>query len=184
MVIPLITVFTLWSFPHGVFSDRTDSYMVIPSISKFYFDFFQEESISREFWRSCLTSSCVKVLFVLPGFAPAGEALLFRQKDPKSMTPCLVLRNKRYASLGRRTNSLRSNKVRQQMRWSLSWARQQASEVADEHFSDMTEKARSQIFFDLCPQLFLKLLKYFNFQLVASEVPSPLRGLFRRGMNG
>jgi len=28
---------------------------------------------------------------VLPGFAPAGEALLFRQKAPKPMTPRLAL---------------------------------------------------------------------------------------------
>ena len=28
---------------------------------------------------------------VLPGFAPAGEALLFRQKDPKPVTPRLAL---------------------------------------------------------------------------------------------
>ncbi len=27
---------------------------------------------------------------VLPGFAPAGEALLFRQKDPKPLTPRLA----------------------------------------------------------------------------------------------
>ncbi len=28
---------------------------------------------------------------VLPGFAPAGEALLFRQKDPKPLTPSLAI---------------------------------------------------------------------------------------------
>ena len=27
---------------------------------------------------------------LLPGFAPAGEALLFRQKDPKPLTPRLA----------------------------------------------------------------------------------------------
>ncbi len=30
---------------------------------------------------------------VLPGFAPAGEALLFRQKDPKPLTPSLAIFN-------------------------------------------------------------------------------------------
>jgi hypothetical protein len=39
-------------------------------------------------------------LFVMPGFAPAGEVLLFRQKDPKPLTPSL-------ASLGRKAANFR-----------------------------------------------------------------------------
>jgi hypothetical protein len=38
---------------------------------------------------------------VLPGFAPAGEALLFRQKAPKPLTPRLVLLDRTDASLRR-----------------------------------------------------------------------------------
>ena len=37
----------------------------------------------------------------VPGFAPAGEALLFRQKDPKLLTPRLALGERTYASLKR-----------------------------------------------------------------------------------
>ena len=36
---------------------------------------------------------------MLPGFAPAGEALLFRQKAPKPMTPCLASWERRDVSL-------------------------------------------------------------------------------------
>jgi hypothetical protein len=38
---------------------------------------------------------------VLPGFAPAGEALLFRQKAPKPLTPRLASLVQMDASLGR-----------------------------------------------------------------------------------
>ncbi|MDH3769981.1 MAG: hypothetical protein OET79_03205 [Nitrospirota bacterium] len=38
---------------------------------------------------------------VLPGFAPAGEALLFRQKSPKPLTPRLVSLERTDASLRR-----------------------------------------------------------------------------------
>ena len=38
---------------------------------------------------------------VLPGFAPAGEALLFRQKAPKPLTPRLVSLERMDASLRR-----------------------------------------------------------------------------------
>jgi hypothetical protein len=38
---------------------------------------------------------------VLPGFAPAGEALLFRQKDPKPLTPRLASLERMDASLRR-----------------------------------------------------------------------------------
>jgi hypothetical protein len=38
---------------------------------------------------------------VLPGFAPAGEALLFRQKGPKPMTPRLASLERTDASLRR-----------------------------------------------------------------------------------
>jgi hypothetical protein len=38
---------------------------------------------------------------VLPGFAPAGEALLFRQKAPKPVTPRLTSLERRDASLRR-----------------------------------------------------------------------------------
>jgi len=38
---------------------------------------------------------------VLPGFAPAGEALLFRQKAPKPLTPRLVSLERTDASLRR-----------------------------------------------------------------------------------
>ena len=38
----------------------------------------------------CPQLSCQRD-FVLPGFAPAGEALLFWQKDPKPLTPHLAL---------------------------------------------------------------------------------------------
>ncbi len=37
----------------------------------------------------------------MPGFAPAGEALLFRQKDPKPLTPRLALGERTDASLKR-----------------------------------------------------------------------------------
>ncbi len=37
---------------------------------------------------------------VLPGFAPAGEALLFGQKDPKPLTPHLALLEGTGTSLG------------------------------------------------------------------------------------
>jgi len=45
-----------------------------------------------------LVSTCFSVL---PGFAPAGEALLFRQKGPKPLTPRLVSLERRDASLRR-----------------------------------------------------------------------------------
>jgi hypothetical protein len=38
---------------------------------------------------------------VLPGFAPAGEAILFRQKAPKPVTPRLVSLERTDASLRR-----------------------------------------------------------------------------------
>ena len=38
---------------------------------------------------------------VLPGFAPAGEALLFRQKSPKPLTPRLISLERTDASLRR-----------------------------------------------------------------------------------
>ena len=38
---------------------------------------------------------------MLPGFAPAGEALLFRQKAPKPLTPRLALLKRRDARLRR-----------------------------------------------------------------------------------
>jgi len=38
---------------------------------------------------------------VLPGFAPAGEALLFRQKVPKPLTPRLASLERTDVSLGR-----------------------------------------------------------------------------------
>ncbi len=45
-----------------------------------------------------LVSTCFSVL---PGFAPAGEALLFRQKAPKPLTPRLVSLERTDASLRR-----------------------------------------------------------------------------------
>jgi hypothetical protein len=47
------------------------------------------------------STTVLKGLFVLPGFAPADEALLFRQKDPKPMTPHPATLNGTDASLGR-----------------------------------------------------------------------------------
>jgi len=57
-----------------------------------------------------------KQFFVVPGFVPAAEPLLFRQKWPKPVTPRLASCRGRTPVLGGRTNSLRSNKVRQKMR--------------------------------------------------------------------
>jgi hypothetical protein len=54
---------------------------------------------------SCFPHSRVNVISVLPGFAPAGEALLFRQKGPKPMTPRLASIDRMDANL-RRTDQL------------------------------------------------------------------------------
>ena len=67
------------------FSDRTDSSIAIIRLSKFYFEFFQEESISGEFWRSCLTSSCVKVIFWVAGFRPGSRGPFLSGKGPKTI---------------------------------------------------------------------------------------------------
>src|SRR5688572_6852931 len=42
----------------------------------------------------------VNIISVLPGFAPAGEALLFRQKVPKPFPPKSAISNRADASKG------------------------------------------------------------------------------------
>ncbi len=63
----------------------------------------------------------------MPGFGPAAEILLFRQKDPKPLTPRPAILDGRDASFKRRTNSLRSHKARWVLRASLPVAERQAS---------------------------------------------------------
>jgi len=48
-----------------------------------------------------------------PGFGPAAEALLFRQKDPKPLRPSLASFDGGGAAEGECPNSLRSNKGHQ-----------------------------------------------------------------------
>jgi hypothetical protein len=66
----------------------------------------------------------------MPGFGPAAEALLFRQKAPKPLTPSLALLEGRTQD-GERTNSLRSDKARQLIRASDPRAEQQASDIEE-----------------------------------------------------
>ncbi|HBP86350.1 MAG TPA: hypothetical protein DD706_01480 [Nitrospiraceae bacterium] len=53
-------------------------------------------------------------MFCFAGFAPAGEALLFRQKDPKPVTPRPSHLIDRTLNMGERTNSPGSHKARQE----------------------------------------------------------------------
>ena len=61
------------------------------------------------------------------GFGQAAEAILFRPKDPKRLTPRPAILDGRGASFKRRTNSLRSHKARLVLRASLQVAGRQAS---------------------------------------------------------
>ena len=54
--------------------------------------------VNASYW--CPSLSCPR-FSVLPGFALAGEALLFQQKAPKPLTPRLALGERTDASLGR-----------------------------------------------------------------------------------
>ncbi|MDT3778673.1 hypothetical protein PJI16_13995 [Nitrospira sp. MA-1] len=49
----------------------------------------------------------------MPGFGPAAEVLLFRQKDPKPLTPRPSHLIDRTLNTGERANSLRTHKARQ-----------------------------------------------------------------------
>ena len=73
-----------------------------------------------------------KPFVVWPGFAPAGEALLFWQKDPKPMTPHPPQQIGRTRRQGGRANSLRSDKARQWLRASAQRAGWQASDFQRE----------------------------------------------------
>jgi hypothetical protein len=53
-------------------------------------DFSNQQALKGERNACVATSIGSKGFSVLPGFAPAGEALLFRQKDPKPLTPHLA----------------------------------------------------------------------------------------------
>jgi len=63
----------------------------------------------------------------VPGFGPAAEVLLFRQKDPKPLTPRSASLEGTDAGYGGRSNSLRSNKARRIQRASDPRAKRQAS---------------------------------------------------------
>ena len=84
---------------------------------------------------------------VLPGFAPAGEALLFRQKDPKPLTPRLASLERRDASL-RRADQLAPLKQGPPADESASPIGQTTGveSMEDKHCRDSHEKARSSIF--------------------------------------
>ena len=58
-----------------------------------FYDVYWESILGLASKRVALVSPNLasKWFSALPGFAPAGEALLFRQKDPKPLTPSPVL---------------------------------------------------------------------------------------------
>jgi hypothetical protein len=64
----------------------------------------------------------------MPGFGPAAEVLLLRQKDPKPVTPRPPSLIGQTRAKGGRANSLRSDKARRLMRAFAHWAERQASE--------------------------------------------------------
>ena len=67
----------------------------------------------------------------MPGFVPAAEVLLFRQKDPKPLTaPFGLIKKRRTQGTCGRANSRCSNKARQLMRAFAPGARRQASDTA------------------------------------------------------
>jgi len=66
---------------------------------------------------------------MLPGFVTAAEVLLFRQKDPKPVTPHPATVDGTDAGDGRQANSLRSDKARWLIRASDPGAAQQASNI-------------------------------------------------------
>ena len=80
-------------------------------------------------------------LFVaLPGFAPAGEALLFWQKDLKPLTPHPAHQIGGTQPQGGRANSLRSDKARQLIRASAQRAGWQASDPGRRTYQGSTRK--------------------------------------------
>ena len=91
-----------------------------------------------------LVATCCSVL---PGFAPAGEALLFRQKAPKPLTPRLASWEGRNASLRRAAQLAPLTQGPPGMRASFPWARRQASNHGEKIFQGNThERARNPIF--------------------------------------
>ncbi len=64
---------------------------------------------------------------VMPGFGPAAEVLLFRQKDPKPLTPSLA-RAKRMDARGKTGQLALLKHARERRRASTPRASQQASE--------------------------------------------------------
>jgi len=68
----------------------------------------------------------------MPGFAPANEILLFRQKDPKPLMPHPATLNKAAARHGVRPNSLRSHKGRNFLRAPTVEAGRQATASLEE----------------------------------------------------
>jgi hypothetical protein len=70
---------------------------------------------------------------MLPGFAPAGEVLFFREKEPKTIDAQSDLKIGRPRDTGGRSNSLRPNKARQERRAPVPLVGLQASETNPHH---------------------------------------------------
>ena len=80
---------------------------------------------------------------MLPGLAPAGEVLFFREKDPKPLTPSPTSFDGTDAGSGGRSNSLRSDKARRERRASVPMVGQQASEIIPHHTKEKVADMRS-----------------------------------------